>query len=34
LVRAADTVGKHSRGYDAAKKTQGRKRRLAVDVTA
>jgi transposase len=31
-VKAADTVGKHSRGYDAGKKTQGRKRHLAVDV--
>jgi transposase len=30
-VRAADTVGKHSRGYDAAKKVNGRKRHLAVD---
>ena len=31
-VRAADTVGKASRGYDAAKKTAGRKRHIAVDV--
>jgi transposase len=31
-VKAADTVGKASRGYDAAKKTEGRKRHLAVDV--
>jgi transposase len=31
-VKAADTVGKHSRGYDAGKKTEGRKRHLAVDV--
>ena len=31
-VKAADTVGKDSRGYDAAKKTEGRKRHLAVDV--
>jgi hypothetical protein len=31
-VKAADTVGKPSRGCDAAKKTEGRKRHLAVDV--
>jgi transposase len=31
-VKAADTVGKASRGYDAGKKTEGRKRHLAVDV--
>jgi hypothetical protein len=31
-VKAADTVGKDSRGYDAGKKTEGRKRHLAVDV--
>jgi len=31
-VKAADTVGKNSRGYDAGKKTEGRKRHLAVDV--
>lgn len=31
-VKAADTVGKDSRGYDAAKKIEGRKRHLAVDV--
>jgi transposase len=31
-VKAADTVGEDSRGYDAAKKTEGRKRHLAVDV--
>jgi len=30
-VRAADTVGKHSRGWDAGKKVNGRKRHLAVD---
>jgi transposase len=30
-VRAADTVPKQSRGYDAAKKINGRKRHLAVD---
>jgi transposase len=30
-VRAADTVPKPSRGYDAAKKVNGRKRHLAVD---
>jgi transposase len=30
-VRAADTVPKHSRGFDAAKKINGRKRHLAVD---
>jgi 5'-deoxynucleotidase YfbR-like HD superfamily hydrolase len=30
-VRAADTVPKASRGYDAAKKINGRKRHLAVD---
>jgi transposase len=31
-VKAADTVGKPSRGYDAGKKIEGRKRHLAVDV--
>ena len=31
-VKAADTVGKDSRGYDAGKKVEGRKRHLAVDV--
>ncbi len=31
-VKAADTVGKASRGYDAGKKIEGRKRHLAVDV--
>jgi len=31
-VRAADTVGKATRGYDAGKKTEGRKRHIAVDV--
>jgi putative transposase len=30
-VRAADTVPKHSRGWDAGKKVNGRKRHLAVD---
>jgi transposase len=30
-VRAADTVGKPSRGWDAAKKVNGRKRHVAVD---
>jgi transposase len=30
-VRAADTVGKASRGWDAGKKVNGRKRHLAVD---
>jgi transposase len=30
-VRAADTVPKQSRGFDAAKKVNGRKRHLAVD---
>jgi Transposase DDE domain len=30
-VRAADTVPKASRGFDAAKKVNGRKRHLAVD---
>jgi len=30
-VKAADTVGKASRGYDAGKKIEGRKRHLAVD---
>src|SRR4029453_1273940 len=30
-VRAADTVGKHSRGWDAGKKVNGRKRHLAGD---
>src|SRR5690348_1787044 len=32
-VRAADTVPKASRGWDAAKKVNGRKRHIAVDVT-
>src|SRR6266568_3684844 len=31
-VKAADTVAKDSRGYDAGKKIEGRKRHLAVDV--
>jgi hypothetical protein len=31
-VRAAETVGKTSRGYDGAKKINGRKRHLAVDL--
>ena len=31
-VKAADTVGKGSRGYDAGKKIEGRKRHIAVDV--
>jgi len=31
-VKAADTVGKASRGYDARKKIEGRKRHLTVDV--
>jgi transposase len=30
-VRAAETVGKASRGYDAGKKVSGRKRHIAVD---
>jgi transposase len=30
-VKAAETVGKASRGYDAGKKTAGRKRHIAVD---
>jgi len=30
-VKAAETVGKGSRGYDAGKKTNGRKRHIAVD---
>jgi transposase len=30
-VKAADTVGAHSRGYDGGKKINGRKRHLAVD---
>ncbi|WP_322975484.1 transposase [Streptomyces sp. NBC_00162] len=30
-VKAAETVGKDSRGYDAAKKINGRKRHLVVD---
>src|SRR4029077_19646967 len=30
-VRAAETVGKDSRGYDAGKKINGRKRHIAVD---
>jgi transposase len=32
-VKAGDTVGKDSRGYAAGKKTEGRKRHLAVDAT-
>jgi transposase len=32
-VRAADTVGQRDRGYDAAKKINGRKRHIAVDTT-
>src|SRR5215475_6208968 len=32
-VRAADTVPRASRGWDAAKKVNGRKRHIAVDVT-
>jgi transposase len=32
-VRAAETVGKASRGYDAGKKVSGRKRHIAVDTT-
>jgi transposase/integrase len=32
-VRAADTVPKATRGWDAAKKVNGRKRHIAVDVT-
>jgi transposase len=31
-VKAADTVGRASRGYDAGKKIEGRKRHIAVDV--
>lgn len=30
-VKGADTVGRHSRGYDAGKKVNGRKRFIAVD---
>lgn len=30
-VKAAETIGKDSRGYDAAKKINGRKRHLVVD---
>jgi putative transposase len=30
-VRGAETVGRQSRGYDAGKKTNGRKRHIAVD---
>ena len=30
-IKAADTVGKDSRGYDAGKKINGRKRHLVVD---
>ena len=30
-VKAAETVGKDSRGFDAGKKVQGRKRHIAVD---
>src|SRR5439155_707660 len=32
-VRAAETVAAASRGFDAGKKVQGRKRHIAVDVT-
>jgi hypothetical protein len=32
-VRAADTVPKATRGWDAAKKVNGRKRHIAVDTT-
>ena len=32
-VRAADTVPKASRGWDAAKKVSGRQRHIAVDAT-
>ncbi|MEV4125137.1 IS5 family transposase, partial [Nocardia sp. NPDC049707] len=32
-VRGADTVHRDTRGYDAGKKTNGRKRHLAVDTT-
>jgi len=32
-VRAADTVPKASRGWDSAKKVNGRKRHIAVDST-
>lgn len=32
-VKAADTVARASRGYDAGKKIEGRKRHIAVDVT-
>jgi Transposase DDE domain len=32
-VRAADTVPKASRGWDNAKKVNGRKRHIAVDTT-
>lgn len=32
-VKGADTVGVDSRGYDAGKKTNGRKRHLIVDIT-
>jgi transposase len=32
-VKAADTVGKPGRGYDAGKKIAGRKRHIAVDAT-
>ena len=30
-IKGADTVGKNSRGYDAGKKTNGRKRHIVVD---
>ena len=30
-IRSADTVGKNSRGYDAGKKINGRKRNIVVD---
>src|SRR5260370_13068416 len=32
-VKGADTVGKDSRGFDAGKKIEGRKRHIGVDVT-
>ncbi|WP_425518062.1 transposase [Polymorphospora rubra] len=32
-VRAADTVARTSRGYDAGKKVNGRKRHIVVDTT-
>ena len=30
-IKGADTVGRNSRGYDAGKKTNGRKRHIVVD---